>query len=231
MKLLAIYTKLLTVYGEQGWWPIVKRVDKHLVSVYDKSFKFRKKSLSEKFEICVGAILTQNTAWKNVERAIISLKRNNLLSPEKILSTSVRELIKPAGYFNIKEKKLKVFSEFFLNHRKGFFDETIGREELLSLFGIGKETADSILLYALNKPVFVIDAYTKRIFSRVGFFSEDITYDDAQKFFYDNLPKDYKLFNEFHALIVEHAKRYCKKIPDCNECMFRRTCLFSRKHI
>ena len=222
--LLEIYKKLLSAYGEQGWWPLTVKKGDSFVVHYDPPFKLREKSLSEKFVISVGAILTQNTSWKNVEKAVINLKSKNLLSPEKIIHSSVKNLIKPAGYYNIKEKKLKEFSKFFIKNRRDFNLNNILREQLLSVWGIGKETADSILLYALNKPFFVVDAYTRRLFSRLNLICEKEDYDKIQLFFQKNLPSDYTLFNEFHALIVEHAKRHCRKKPLCDGCPLRTIC-------
>ncbi|MEM2121450.1 MAG: endonuclease [Candidatus Woesearchaeota archaeon] len=222
-KLMLIYKKLLNKYKEQGWWPILNND----FCEYKKDFKHREKTIEEKFEICIGAILTQNTSWKNVEKALVSLKKNKLLSPEKILEISEKELskiIKPAGYYNIKAKKLKEISKFFLEHKKEFESNNLNREELLNVWGVGKETADYIMLYALNKPFFVVDSYTKRIFSRLGFFDENKSYDFVQEFFQKNLPKDYKLYNEYHALIVEHAKRHCRKNPFCESCILKEEC-------
>ncbi len=223
-KLMLIFKKLLKEYGEQGWWPIIKDKSSH----YNIKFKLKEKTLMEKFEISIGAILTQNTAWKNVEKALINLKQNNLLNPQGIIKVDNKKLsllIRPAGYFNIKAKKLKEFTKFFLSHKEEFENNTISREELLNVWGIGNETADSILLYALNKPFFVVDAYTRRLFYRLGFFhSEKIKYEEAQDFFHKNLDMDYKLFNEYHALIVEHAKQHCKKKPDCEGCVLSELC-------
>ena len=227
-KLMVVYKKLLKTYGEQGWWPLLN--NEH--SEYNTLFKHKEKTLNEKFEISIGAILTQNTAWRNVEKALINLKSNGLLVPEEVLSVDTKklaELIRPAGYFNIKAKKIKEFTRFFLSHKEDFKKNTLSREELLSVWGVGSETADSILLYALNKPFFVVDAYTKRLFYRLGFFSsERINYEDAQDFFHKNLNRDYKLFNEYHALIVEHAKQHCRKKPDCEGCVLLGLCRFKK---
>src|SRR3989344_6619627 len=177
-KILNIYSVLLGKYGKQGWWPV------------------NSKNASEKtkaFEISIGAILTQNTAWKNVEKAIKNLIEKNLLSPELILKTPVSDIaecIKPAGYYNQKAERLKIFSEFFLKEFDKLKELNIGeaRQMLLSVKGIGPETADSILLYALNMPVFVIDAYTKRLFSRMlGADFNFERYDEWQDFFHKNL--------------------------------------------
>ena len=224
-----IYPILLKNYGPQGWWPLTSHKGKNPTKTGsirgyhpgDYSFPRNKE---EQFEVCIGAILTQNTAWANVEKALINLKKLKAINPKRILSLDdeiLKNAIKPAGYFNQKAKKLKIFSEFYIK-LKG---KTPSREELLNLWGVGPETADSILLYAYKKPIFVVDAYSKRIFSRAGFFKDNSSYEDIQSFFYQNLKSDERTFNEFHALIVEHAKRYCKKKPECKECIIKTYCL------
>lgn len=200
---MKIYNLLFERYGKQEWWPVTSK--------------------NKEFEVCVGAILTQNTAWSNVEKAIKNLKENNLLSKEAILKVDIKklaELIKPAGYFNQKARKLKEFSNF---------SGEITRENLLNIWGIGPETADSILLYAFNEPIFVIDAYTKRIFSRIGFKEE--SYDELQKLFMSKLTKDFKLFNEYHALIVKLAKEHCKTKPECVNCQLNKICQTGKLNI
>ncbi len=181
-----------------------------------------------KLEIIIGAILTQNTAWSNVEKAISNLKKADLLKVKGLSQASrkrLARLIKPAGYYNIKSQRVKEFLKF-LNSRydgkitKMFRTKTRKlREELLNVKGIGPETADSILLYAGQKPVFVIDSYTKRVLLRHRYIHEDTDYEEVQKLFVKNLPRDVKLFNEYHALIVELGKNLCKsKKPLCSEC-------------
>ncbi len=171
----------------------------------------------------VGAILTQNTNWKNVEKAIFNLKQADALHAEAILdmdNARLRELIRPSGFFNQKADRLKLFCTFYLRHGKenGLKKLPNPRAELLAQKGIGPETADSILLYALQMPVFVVDAYTRRIFSRLGLISADIDYTATQTLFMNHLPADVLLFNTYHALIVEHAKRHCRVKPDCATC-------------
>ncbi len=217
IPLLSIHATLLSTYGPQGWWPINGK--------YDSSFKDRKKTPNEQFEIAVGAILTQNTAWTNVEKSLQSLKSANLLSPSAILKTPTDHLasiIRSSGYHNQKAKKLKELAKSDLT--------SPSREHLLDIWGIGPETADSILLDAYNHPTFVIDAYTKRIISRLGIIKKqqkDITYDELQEFFHNQLPTDYKLFNEYHALLVQHAKRYCKTSPQCEGCPLKNQCEYA----
>lgn len=196
-----IYNILFENYGKQNWWPCIS---------------------NKKFEVIVGTILTQNTSWTNVERAIKNLNDNNLLDAKKIIDIDVKklaDLIKPSGYYNQKAERLKIISEFFLSNKNP------SREELLNLKGVGKETADSILLYAYNKPYFVIDTYTKRIVNRLGF--KESEYDGLQELFHRNLKKDYKLFNEFHALFIRLGKEHCKKKPVCENCCLRKRCSYS----
>ncbi len=204
VKLKQIYDSLYLEFGPQNWWPG-----------------------ETPFEIMVGAILTQNTNWGNVEKAIANLKNANLLDPQKLLKLApehLAELIRPAGYYNIKTKRLRNFLKFFndeydcsVEQMKAISLETL-REQLLSVNGIGRETADSILLYALDKPIFVCDAYTYRLLVRHDIISEDVSYDDIQALFMDNLPHDVKLFNEFHALIVRTGKEFCRPKQKCEKC-------------
>lgn len=198
------FHKLYNYFGPQHWWPA-----------------------KTPFEVMIGAILTQNTNWGNVERAIANLRAAEVLTPQRIYSTTLqrlRRLIRPAGFYNQKARRLKAFSRFLIDRygesiAKMRREETTKlRGELLALDGIGPETADSILLYALGKPVFVIDAYTRRVFSRHGFLSEKHGYSDWQEFFEGSLPRDVSLYNEYHALIVKLAKTFCRKRPNCDEC-------------
>ncbi|MFA5333962.1 MAG: endonuclease III domain-containing protein [Candidatus Nanoarchaeia archaeon] len=215
INLLSIYNELLKKYGYQGWWPIInyKGVNPtktgSIKGYHPKDYAFLKND-SQRFQICIGAILTQNTNWINVEKSLNNLFENNLLSPKKIIDNAekVKGLIKPSGYFNLKSKYLANFSRFYLNLR----GRVPFRDELLKVKGIGKETADSILLYAYNVPVFVIDAYTKRVVNHLGLIDSN-DYETLRAFFESNLAKDYKLFQEFHALIVEHAKNNYSKKP------------------
>lgn len=179
------------------------------------------------FEMMVGAVLTQNTSWINVEKAINNLKVMNLLTVEtmhEISKEKLTEQIRPAGYYNIKSVRLKNLVNMLYERHEGdisrLFDEDIDvqREALLSVKGVGPETADSIILYAANKPVFVIDAYTYRILNRHNMADEQVTYDEIQELFMSNLEPDHELYNEFHALIVKTGKLYCRKMPKCDEC-------------
>lgn len=204
-KLNSIYRKLYTHFGPQHWWPA-----------------------DTPFEVMVGAILTQNTNWLNVEKAIDNLKRRNLLSPQRLYRLSLKKLsslITPAGYYNIKAKRLSEFLIFLYKHYKGSLKKMSSdgtyelRQRLLTVNGIGPETADSMLLYALGKPIFVIDAYTKRIFLRHRLIKSDATYNEIQDLFMKNLKAYVKLFNEYHALLVRVGKEFClKNKPKCNTC-------------
>jgi len=203
--LLKIYNSLYHYFGPLDWWPG-----------------------NTPFEIMVGAILTQNTSWSNVEKAVNNLKKENLLEPRKLYRINqekLAQLVKPSGYYNIKAQRLKNFVNLLVNDFEGSTEKMFSgdgrelREKLLKVKGIGPETADSILLYAGKKPFFVVDAYTKRIFSRHKLISEDSTYYQIQEFFNQNLDRDVELFNEFHAQIVMLGKTICiSKNPDCAKC-------------
>jgi len=204
-QLQSIYRRLYSRFGAQKWWPA-----------------------DSAFEVIVGAILTQNTGWSNVEKALANLKKRRLLQPRRLYALPDEEmarLIRPAGYYNIKTARLKSFLKFFLDGYGGSIQKLSAvklpllRERLLAVKGIGPETADSILLYALHKPVFVIDAYTKRIFSRHRLIREGAGYDQVQELFTRNLKNQERFFNEYHALIVALGKNYCAKTnPKCGGC-------------
>lgn len=211
MNLEQVYQLLFDYYGPQQWWPA-----------------------ESPFEVMVGAVLTQNTAWSNVERAIENLKKNDCLSVERILSVPVNVLagwLRPSGYFNIKAKRLRNLCRWYINAGKYDAVRLMGtsqlRKELLSINGIGPETADDILLYAFDRPVFVIDAYTRRLFDRLGMIDKDDGYERLRDIFENSLSKKAALFNEYHALIVVHAKRVCKKRPECSLCCLSQSCPFS----
>jgi endonuclease-3 related protein len=200
-----IFRKLYRYYGPQHWWPG-----------------------EDDFEIIVGAILAQNTNWRNVESAIYNMKNEHCLSLEALKDRDeelIKKMIRPVGFFNIKSERLKRFIDYMVERFGGDIalmkkkDTKYLREEMLKIKGIGPETCDSILLYALEKPVFVVDAYTRRIFSRHNIVSERDKYDNIRLMFERNLKKDAGLFNEYHALIVKLAKDKCKKKnPDCKTC-------------
>lgn len=192
-----IYDELFQAFGHQHWWPYTDEKNK-------------------KLEISLGAILTQNTNWQNVEKALKNLKSQKLFSLKRLEDINTKRLaalIKPSGYYNQKAKKIKEFISFLKSNKE------ISRENLLSVWGIGPETADSILLYAYDNPIFVVDAYTKRVMSRLGFKEE--TYDELQGLFMQELPEDAQLYNEYHALLVRLGKDFCKTKPVCEWCPLR----------
>jgi endonuclease-3 related protein len=199
-RLYEIYDLLFEAYGPQHWWPA-----------------------ESTFEMITGAILTQNTSWSNVEQAIANLGIN--LSPDFIASCPEDELnliIRPTGFFRQKTGRLKGLAQWFMKYdcdadRIANENPEKIRTELLELNGVGYETADSIMLYAFDKPFFVVDTYTKRVFTRLGFHLPE-AYDETRHYFESRLPYKSSLFNEFHALIVKHAKQYCKKHPICEGC-------------
>ena len=208
--LLEIYHRLLSCYGPQHWWPA-----------------------EDAFEVVVGAILTQSAAWTNVEKAISNLKAAGALTPAALLAIPcdrLAALIRPCGYYNAKAKKLKAFVQRLESGYGGdlerlFALDTIElRQELLTVHGIGEETADSIILYAARKPVFVIDAYTRRILRRLALAPSGDSYGAFQALFAENLPRDEGLYGEYHALLVRHGKEVCRKAPRCPICCMRDVC-------
>ena len=205
-----LYEVLHDHYGPQHWWPG-----------------------DSVFEIMVGAVLTQNTAWINVERAIGNLKDLDLLSIDALIRLDRKELarlIRPAGYFNVKAQRLQNLCEF-LRVQGGeaslsqLGSETL-RQELLNVNGVGPETADDILLYAFDRAVFVVDAYTRRLFSRIGLIAGDESYENLRNFFETELESSVDLYNEYHALIVRHAKAVCTKKPGCSACCIKKHCRY-----
>ncbi len=208
-----LYDSLYRAFGPQHWWPG-----------------------DTPFEVILGAILTQNTAWANVEKALANLKHANLLTPERLhraQTVRIAKLIRPSGYFNTKARKLKAFMQWLYAAYGGslrrMFRQDLAtlRSELLGVFGIGPETADSILLYAAEKPIFVVDAYTRRIAARLGWTKNDATYDELQRLFMQNLLRNVALFNEYHALLVALGKDYCLKTkPRCDTCPVRDVCAY-----
>ncbi len=208
--LLGVYERLLARFGPQGWWPA-----------------------EDDFEMVVGAILTQSTAWVNVEKALANLRRAGVLSPEGLETVSLgelAELVRPSGYFQQKALKLKSFIRH-LGERHGLSLQSLFhvklpdiRAELLGIWGIGPETADSIILYGAREPIFVVDAYTRRIFGRLGITPSDATYEQLQRAFMDDLLHSVPLFQEYHALIVALGKDICRPNPRCPSCPLRDLC-------
>lgn len=235
-EIILIYEILLDKYGLQGWWPVysLRNIEGRDNRGYlicgvsigtDRNLPLRK---SSKYEIAIGAILTQNTAWTNVEKALSNLIDLNLMDPKIISDIDQKELanvIRPSGYYNQKAKKIKILTRFLLEGDYLKDGNIPHRADLLNLWGIGEETADSILLYAYNIPVFVVDAYTKRIFTRIGLLEESADYEEISRIFTNNFENDSVIFQEYHALIVRHAKEYCKKKALCKTCILNNICL------
>jgi endonuclease-3 related protein len=224
----ACHRHLLRQHGPQYWWPA-----------------------DTAFEVMVGAILTQNTAWTNVERAIDNLDRQGLLDPQRILAADPKALgdwLRPSGYFNIKARRLRNFCQWYVDNggyaALNTLDTPTLRTRLLAVNGIGPETADDILLYAFDRPVFVIDAYTRRIFSRLGLVAADSGYEALRSWFEATLTRSLsrvvrasgrhdlqlQVYNELHALIVVHAKDICRPRPACAQCCLRRHCQYPRQN-
>jgi endonuclease-3 related protein len=209
-RLKAIFLRLLEHFGPRFWWPA-----------------------ETPFEVCIGAILTQNTAWTNVEKAICALKRADVLTVGDIAAIEIghlAELIRPSGCYNVKSVRIKGFVEWLRERHNGSLDVMFNgewrelRKELLKVAGIGPETCDSILLYAGKKPTFVVDAYTRRLFHRLGLLPADAGYDEMRLLFMEHLPGDVLLFNEYHALIVEECKNFCRTRPLCDGCPLAQQC-------
>ena len=208
--LLDVYHRLLAHYGPQHWWPA-----------------------DSPFEVIIGAILTQSAAWGNVEKAITNLKAKETLSPGALRQLSTEELsqlIYPSGYYNAKAVKIKSFVHWLGEHYNDNLDRLFDldipllRQELLSVHGIGEETADSIILYAAHRAIFVIDAYTRRIICRLGLEPSTNSYAAFQALFMEHLPHDESLFNEYHALFVRHGKATCRRVPLCGRCCLASLC-------
>ncbi len=206
-QLMEMYHLMHARFGDLHWWPA-----------------------ESPFEVIVGAVLTQNTAWGNVEKAIANLRTADLLTARRLHAlgpAGIAPLIRPAGYFNIKARRLWNVLDYLVARHGGMVENMqrhateILREELLAVNGVGRETADSILLYALHRPIFVVDAYTQRILKRHGLAPESADYDALQKLFHNNLPANAQLYNEFHAQIVMIGKHHCKPTPRCESCPLR----------
>ena len=216
-KLLDVYERMLGSYGPQHWWPGETR-----------------------FEVMVGAILTQAAAWTNVEKAIANLRAAGALSPRalrELPETELASLVHPSGYYNAKARKLKALAEF-LGERFGDdleamveqADDSL-RAELMRVHGIGEETADDIMLYAMGVPAFVVDAYTKRVFARLGLAPDGGPNSVYRDLFTENLPRDPELFGEYHALIVHHGRETCRKNPECRRCCLLQVCPTGQRRV
>jgi endonuclease-3 related protein len=209
-RLMGIYGRLREARGHAGWWPG-----------------------ETPFEVCLGAILTQNTSWSNVDKALSVLRQRGRLSYEALRTcppARLAPLIRSSGCFNVKARRVAAFLEFLGREYGGRVeamateDPAVLRARLLSVTGIGRETADSIALYAAGRPLFVVDTYTRRIFGRLGLLEGDETYDEVQRFFMDRLPCDADLYNDYHAQIVLHGKDVCRTVPRCGECVLAHLC-------
>ena len=212
-KLMGLYNRLYATYGPQNWWPA-----------------------KTPFEVIVGAILVQATAWGNVVKAIDNLKAANLLTPERLREVpqaQLETLIRPSGYYRVKARKVRAFLDhlhaFHNNRLDSLFDANVPtlRKELLSIYGVGEETADSILLYAAKTPIFVVDAYTHRLLTRLGWVVGKYRYVRLQSLFMSSLPHDLHFFNEYHALIVRHGSSTCRKTPRCQTCVLLEQCSYA----
>ena len=209
-KLFTLYNQLLAQHGNRKWWPA-----------------------DTPFEVALGAILTQATSWRNVEKAMDNLKGADAFTAEGIASisqASLERLIRPSRYFRMKAQKVRAFVDHIAERPMHvMFTQEVPelREELLSIYGVGPETADTIILYAAGKPSFVVDSYTYRLFSRLGWVTGNYNYDRLRALFMDNLPHEVDLFNEYHALIVGHGARVChKRTPNCQECRLQGSCAY-----
>lgn len=217
-QLMGLYERLFKKYGPRNWWPAED---------------------GGKFEIICGAILTQNTSWQNVEKALANMREEEIWSFTALHnaeSPRVAEAIRPSGYYNMKARKLKTFAgvveDDFAGDLDSMFDRKTAdlRELLLGIWGIGEETADDIIVYAAEQPSFVIDKYTMRIVDRIGWQVHGKgEYGDYQRFFQDRLPEDVELYNEFHALLDHHGALTCRKNPACAECCIADLCLTGRR--
>ena len=210
MELTNLYQQLLDAYGPQDWWPA-----------------------QTPFEMALGAVLTQNTAWTNVERAIANLRAADALTPaglRRLAAGQLEALIRPSGFFNQKTARIRALVAYLDNHWQGDLLRLLARPlaearaALLDLQGIGPETADAILLYAGAHPTFVVDAYTRRLGERLGLLDGGESYEGIRHLFMASLPEDAAMYNEFHALIVRHAKDHCRKTPLCGDCPLLRDC-------
>lgn len=215
-ELIKIYRQLLDHYGPRNWWPA-----------------------DSPFEVAVGAILTQNTNWSNVEKAIANLCSADCLDCQKLCDLNRQELealIRPSGFFRQKAERLQLFCQYLHVNHQGSLEKLLSqpletaRPELLQLKGVGPETADSILLYAGGQPSFVVDAYTGRLFGRIGMLNGTEKYEQIRALFMDRLPSQSDLYNEYHALIVIHCKEHCRKRPLCSDCPLEGDCLYRQQN-
>lgn len=230
-----IYQVLLSYYGPQGWWPLIAfqgnnpTMRGRLTGYHPNDFSLPQNE-AEILEIMLGAILTQNTSWINAEKALFSLNEHHLIDISALLNTPLDQLgllIRSSGYFNQKAIKIHALMTFLRDHPISSLmkrDLAVLRDEFLQIKGVGPETCDSILLYALKRPIFVVDTYTRRLMIRMGLLEPPAPYEEIQVLFHQNLEKSVELFNEYHALIVQHAVHCCLKEPLCDQCPFQPPC-------
>ncbi|HUV06320.1 MAG TPA: DNA repair protein [Spirochaetia bacterium] len=239
-----LFEKLIGFYGPQGWWPLRSAGSETEPDGYHRGDYSLPATAEQRFEIVMGAVLTQNTAWANVRTALARLLDAGINSPSALLDLpldGLRRIIKPSGYYNQKARKLREVSRFLLEHGPDRSDpprlemgclesgQAPRRERLLDVWGVGEETADSILLYAFGKPVFVVDTYTRRIFARLGLIGPSDGYRQIQRKAMEKLLPSSRTYNECHALLVRHAKEFCRKSPKCGGCPLRRECPYVRR--
>ncbi|MCK4549040.1 MAG: endonuclease [Candidatus Krumholzibacteria bacterium] len=212
-----VYHLLLSEYGKQGWWPVTRKKGG------EPEYLGGPRTRQERFEVAVGAVLTQNTSWKNAAKAVSALSEAGMIDPARLAAASHEEvgaLVRSSGYYNQKARRLGILARYFLGLGEGQPE----RESLLALEGVGPETADSILLYAYSRTFFVVDAYTNRLFSRLGVIRGNESYDRIRGLFEGSLERSSKIYNEYHALVIIQCKRRCLRVPVCNECPISTLC-------
>ena len=212
-----VYDLLLSEYGRQGWWPVTTRKGG------EPEYLGGPRDSRGRFEVAVGAVLVQNTSWKNAAKAVSALSAAGMIDPARLAAAPLEDiaaLVRSSGYYNQKARRLGILARYFLELGDGLPE----RESLLALEGIGPETADSILLYAYILAFFVVDSYTNRLFSRLGVIRGNEGYDRIRGLFEGSLEKSPEIYNEYHALVVAQCKQRCRRVPDCNECPISALC-------
>ncbi len=235
-RILRLYAALYEAYGPRGWWPLVRRAGKRGFDEggYHPGDYESPRTAADRLSVSLGAILTQNASWTNADRALRAMEAAGLIDVGALLGADtgvIEEAARPSGYFRQKTRKIKVFAEAAAEGRWFSRGKPPSREGLLGLWGIGEETADSILLYAFRVPVFVMDAYGRRILSRLGLTEDGASYAEARSLMADSMPERAEDRNECHALFVELAKRSCRKTPECGGCPVRKDCPFRARGV
>ena len=235
LSLTEIYQILLKKYGSQGWWPLIEFAGTNptlrgrLTGYHPGNYELPSTE-KEMLEVMLGAILTQNTSWVNAEKALFQLTHSDLIDTQKLLGVPVEQLaqlVRSSGYYNQKAARIHNLAHFLENHPiPSLLTQTAEnlRPELRTIKGVGNETSDSILLYALKKPIFVVDAYTKRLLVRGGLITPSSTYEEIQALFHREITPSVEMYNEFHALIVQHCVHCCLKMPLCDSCPLKELC-------